>query len=162
MRTVRDVLFITRMAEAASLAGNATRLAEKTHISRRAIGEYLAGNAEPSRPRLVAIAKAAGVSVDWLATGEGPKWPNDRVANPDALVPPHLELRTVMTAYRAVVRWQDREGVALSPESFQDCAKAAYGELATNLEQYQDHAQAENELIRILSVAWKIRGFRSP
>lgn len=72
MNPCADEGFQRRMEQAAKLAGNATRLAEKTGISRRAIGEYLAGKAEPSRPRLVAIAEAAGVRVAWLATGEGP------------------------------------------------------------------------------------------
>ncbi|HYG91170.1 MAG TPA: helix-turn-helix transcriptional regulator [Azospirillum sp.] len=70
------------MDQAAKLAGNATRLAEKSGISRRAIGEYLAGKAEPSRPRLVAIAAAAGVRVEWLATGEGPMRVDDK-SGPD-------------------------------------------------------------------------------
>ena len=63
--------FAERMFQAAQMAGNATRLAEATGISRRAIGDYLAGKAEPSRPRMVAIAKSAGVSLEWLATGDG-------------------------------------------------------------------------------------------
>ncbi len=63
--------FRSRMEFAARRAGNATRLAEAAGISRRAIGDYLAGAAEPSRSRLVAIARAARVSVQWLATGEG-------------------------------------------------------------------------------------------
>jgi len=62
--------FPLRMEIAARLAGNATRLAELSGISRRAIGDYLAGTAEPTRRRLLAIAKAAGVSVQWLAVGD--------------------------------------------------------------------------------------------
>jgi len=68
-RTDADPGFIGRMRIAALLAGNGKILAERTGISRRAIAEYLAGNSEPNRPRLLAIAEAAGVSVEWLATG---------------------------------------------------------------------------------------------
>ncbi len=64
--------FAARMLETAKLAGNASRLAAACGISRRAVGDYLSGKAEPTRPRLVAMAKAGGVSVEWLATGEGP------------------------------------------------------------------------------------------
>lgn len=71
MKSDVDRAFIERMQKAADLAGNATKLAEATGISRRSIGDYLAGGSEPSRSRLIAIARAAGVSVDWLATGEG-------------------------------------------------------------------------------------------
>lgn len=68
--------FKERMEAAARMAGNATLLAAKVKISRRAIGNYLSGKAEPSRPRLVAIARAAGVSVAWLVAGEGPMRPS--------------------------------------------------------------------------------------
>ena len=61
--------FKKRMSIAAKLAGNATELSRKTGISRRAIGTYLAGGSDPTRERLIAIAEASGVSVEWLATG---------------------------------------------------------------------------------------------
>ncbi|MDR3517522.1 MAG: helix-turn-helix domain-containing protein [Azospirillaceae bacterium] len=67
-----DRRFAERLEFVVKRLGNATRLAAETGISRRSIGDYLAGLAEPSRPRLVAIAQAAGVSVGWLATGDGP------------------------------------------------------------------------------------------
>lgn len=80
--------FAERMTRAAQMAGNATKLAEATGISRRAIGDYLAGKAEPSRPRLVAIAKTAGVSLEWLATGDGNMHPNADVR----IAPLNIEL----------------------------------------------------------------------
>lgn len=64
--------FIQRMKILVDRAGNANRLADLTGISRRAIGTYLSGESDPSRERLVRLAKAAGVGVTWLATGEGP------------------------------------------------------------------------------------------
>lgn len=69
--------FTQRMAYVAKLVGNATVLARRTRISRRAIGTYLSGASDPTRERLVAIAEAAGVCVRWLATGEGPVFPSD-------------------------------------------------------------------------------------
>ncbi|TXH34806.1 MAG: XRE family transcriptional regulator [Rhodospirillaceae bacterium] len=69
--------FAERMKYCAGKVGNAARLARETGISRRAIGDYLAGEVEPSRPRLVAIANAAGVCVEWLATGKGPRVPSE-------------------------------------------------------------------------------------
>lgn len=63
--------FKNRMSIAANLAGNATELSRKTGISRRAIGTYLSGTSDPTRERLIAIAKVAGVSLEWLATGYG-------------------------------------------------------------------------------------------
>lgn len=65
--------FKGRMDICAKLAGNATLLAEKAGISRRAIGTYLSGESEPTRERLIAIAKAANVDIAWLITGQKPK-----------------------------------------------------------------------------------------
>lgn len=35
------------------------------------VGKYASGESEPSRDKLIALAKAADVNVLWLATGEG-------------------------------------------------------------------------------------------
>jgi hypothetical protein len=43
----------------------------KTGIPSRTLSEYLAGG-EMKRPALVALAKACGVNIAWLAAGEGP------------------------------------------------------------------------------------------
>lgn len=69
--------FTQRMAYVAKLVGNATVLARRTKISRRAIGTYLSGASDPTRERLVSLAQAAGVCVRWLATGEGPIFSSD-------------------------------------------------------------------------------------
>jgi len=50
--------------------GSAEKLATLSGMSSRVIGKYLAGESDPSREKLVALANAAGVSVAWLATGE--------------------------------------------------------------------------------------------
>ncbi|MFN3375187.1 MAG: helix-turn-helix domain-containing protein [Burkholderiaceae bacterium] len=46
--------------------------ARRCDIGESLIRKYLAGS-EPSATNLVKIADAAGVSLDWLATGRGPK-----------------------------------------------------------------------------------------
>lgn len=45
--------------------------AAQAGIPATTFAKVLAGETEPTRPTLVAIAKAAGVSVHWLAVGEG-------------------------------------------------------------------------------------------
>lgn len=77
MNARTDNEFTQRMAYVARLAGNATLLAKRTGISRRAIGTYLSGDSDPTRERLVNIAGVAGVSVEWLATGNGPIFTSD-------------------------------------------------------------------------------------
>ncbi|MDX8389185.1 MAG: S24 family peptidase, partial [Mariprofundaceae bacterium] len=64
--------FQARMKICADRAGDATKLADMAGVSRRVIGKYLAGDSDPSRERLVSISKAGRVSIEWLATGEGP------------------------------------------------------------------------------------------
>ena len=64
--------FRQRVALIAKLVGGPIELARFSKMSRPAIDKYTAGTADPSRARLVALARAAGVSVAWLATGEGP------------------------------------------------------------------------------------------
>ena len=64
--------FGDRIREAAELIGGQLELSRRTGISATSINNYVLGTADPSRTRLVSIAKAAGVSAGWLATGEGP------------------------------------------------------------------------------------------
>ncbi len=44
----------------------------KSGVSESTLRAYLTGNSDPSRRALVAMARAADVSVGWLATGEEP------------------------------------------------------------------------------------------
>jgi phage repressor protein C with HTH and peptisase S24 domain len=64
--------FIARLQEIVRHWPSADRLARATGVSPSAFRKWLRGDAEPSRERLVALANAAGVSVGWLASGEGP------------------------------------------------------------------------------------------
>ncbi len=47
------------------------RLAKASRVSPSAFRKWVKGQAEPSRSRLIALAEATGVSVAWLAQGEG-------------------------------------------------------------------------------------------
>src|ERR1700760_3518514 len=64
--------FVGRLQEIVQRWPSADRLARATGVSPSAFRKWLRGDAEPSRERLVALARAAGVSVGWLAGGEGP------------------------------------------------------------------------------------------
>jgi phage repressor protein C with HTH and peptisase S24 domain len=64
--------FIARLQEIVRHWPSADRLARATGVSPSAFRKWLRGDAEPSRERRVALARAAGVSVGWLANGEGP------------------------------------------------------------------------------------------
>jgi len=51
--------------------GSIKKLAQLANVSPRVVGKYLAGESDPSRKRLISLADAADVSVEWLATGVG-------------------------------------------------------------------------------------------
>lgn len=63
--------FIERMKLCAERVGSVSALARAAGISQSGIRRYFSGG-EPSRPQLIAIAKAADVTVAWLATGKEP------------------------------------------------------------------------------------------
>jgi transcriptional regulator with XRE-family HTH domain len=72
--------FRVRMSMLESLVGNWSELARKAGLSRRVLDKYRNGESDPSRARLVALAQAAGVRVEWLATGEGAMLKGDPLA----------------------------------------------------------------------------------
>ena len=55
----------------AGIVGNATAFARKSGISQSGARKYYYG-AEPTRPVLIALAEACGVSLLWLSSGLGP------------------------------------------------------------------------------------------
>ncbi len=63
--------FVARLQLVAAEWPSADRLAKATGVSASAFRKWMKGEAEPSRDRLVALAAAAGVSLAWLAQGEG-------------------------------------------------------------------------------------------
>jgi phage repressor protein C with HTH and peptisase S24 domain len=64
--------FVARLRLVVAQWPSADRLARETGVSPSAFRKWLKGEAEPSRDRLVALAGTAGVSLAWLAQGEGP------------------------------------------------------------------------------------------
>jgi phage repressor protein C with HTH and peptisase S24 domain len=56
---------------------SARAFAMKADLSQTAIQKYSTGDSTPNVERLIAISKAAGVTVEWLVTGKGPKYQQD-------------------------------------------------------------------------------------
>src|ERR1700751_1838292 len=65
--------FVHRLQPILAHWPSADRLARSMGVSPSAFRKWLKGEAEPSRERLVALARASGVGVAWLAEGEGPE-----------------------------------------------------------------------------------------
>lgn len=72
-----------RIRLAAQQVGGGDELARKSAIPRRTLEDYLTGQSEPKISRLVAISKASALSLEWLATGQGPRDLVDRRQTPD-------------------------------------------------------------------------------
>jgi len=71
--TVVDAAFRSRLTQVIHSFGSVVALATAVGVSDNAIYKWLAGRGQPSVANLVALARAARVSVEWLATGEESK-----------------------------------------------------------------------------------------
>lgn len=65
-----DSAFVARMEFCASVLGSVAALARTAGISQSGIRKYYLG-AEPTRPVLIALARATGISLLWLVDGRG-------------------------------------------------------------------------------------------
>ncbi len=70
--SVKDEGFISRLKLVIEEYGSINSLAKAANLSESSIRKWRDGTSEPSRDRLVALAEAAQVSIDWLAAGKGP------------------------------------------------------------------------------------------
>lgn len=104
--------FRKRMEFIIHKAGGPDALARKSQLSRRVVDKYKAEDSEPSMSRLVALAEAAGVSVHWLATGQG-----DPEAGPGELAPlPVMNVRASAGTGALVFEEEQRVGqIAFDP-----------------------------------------------
>jgi phage repressor protein C with HTH and peptisase S24 domain len=67
--TVVDAPFRSRLTQVIQSFGSVVALATAVGVSDNAIYKWLSGRGQPSVANLVALARAARVSVEWLATG---------------------------------------------------------------------------------------------
>ncbi len=64
-----DPAFIERLRQIAAKVGSVNALARASGLSQGGLQRYMKGG-EPTRPNLISLAKAGGVSLNWLMTGE--------------------------------------------------------------------------------------------
>ncbi|MGG6263298.1 LexA family transcriptional regulator [Leptolyngbya sp. AN03gr2] len=82
--SARDEGFISRLKQVIEEYGSINSLARAANLSESSIRKWRDGTAEPSRDRLVALAEAVQVRMDWLAAGKGPMRQDYPVAGKDA------------------------------------------------------------------------------
>ncbi len=71
--TVVDAQLRARLTQVIESFGSVVAVAKAVGVSDNAIYKWLAGRGQPSVTNLVALARAARVSIEWLATGEESK-----------------------------------------------------------------------------------------
>ncbi len=69
--TYSDLAFAERISQTINIIGGISEAARQIGVSIPSISRWRDGTSDPSRSNLVNLAKQAGVSVAWLATGEG-------------------------------------------------------------------------------------------
>ena len=68
--TIVEAEFRSRLTQVIQSFGSVVLLARAVGVSDNAIYKWLSGRGQPSVANLVALARAARVSIEWLATGE--------------------------------------------------------------------------------------------
>lgn len=98
-----------RLKLAVSEAGGPTAVARRLQMHLGTLNNYLGGR-DMKASALVALARGTGVTVEWLATGEGPMKPG-QPANPQETAPQRplslwrdTSMDTLITAYSAAVQ----------------------------------------------------------
>ncbi|CAK0758939.1 hypothetical protein CCP2SC5_2550001 [Azospirillaceae bacterium] len=95
----------------------------------------------------MAIAKTAGVRLEWLAAGEGPMRPSDESPAPSAKQPPPtltppLDHTLFGQTYAAVRRLYDEMRVRISDEAFGELVLEIYEEIVTTCDAPDEHKGA--------------------
>jgi len=122
MSTVFHTAFAERLEEACSKFPSRAAFAKTAGIPPSSLQTYFEG-AEPTRPVLVALARAANVSLDWLAEGRGGKEPRPPVPKGYGEIPYYDVLKSGGYVYPLIgeeiaehcylkLAWLEREGIA--------------------------------------------------
>lgn len=100
-------------------SGRSVALATGGEVSPTAMNQYLAGQSEPTRPVLIRLAKELGVSVQWLATGEGPErmrndgWPI--LPDGEPAPPPPIDEELMARIYEGISTAYKEVNARISP-----------------------------------------------
>lgn len=116
-----------RIRTCAEIVGSGDAISQKTGIPRSTLETYLTGKAEPKASRLVAIADAAGVSVEWLATGRGAMRPDN--AAPAKGAASGIDRDLLAAAYKGIAELYRSENARISADPLADEVARIYDDL---------------------------------
>lgn len=133
--------FGERISLAIKRAGGAKKLADMTGMSTSVLRSWRAEKSDPSRTSLIKVARAAGVSVEWLATGEG--GPDQGAAAPTGLGAPDTSLDALEEVVEKVLALLDQRRPELSAKARARIVRLVY-EFSIRQEKPLDEASLNN------------------
>lgn len=104
-------------------------LAVAIPMSLSGLKKWLSGESDPAWSNIVAAAAACGVSLDWLATGEGEMRPAE-TASAQIIVAEGLDDETFGELYAAIARLYRERGVRIGDKDFGALVSEKAGEIA--------------------------------
>ncbi|WP_082090920.1 helix-turn-helix domain-containing protein [Halomonas sp. HG01] len=132
--------FCDRLKVAIDRAGGPTSMAYKADVSTSVINKWKNGKSEPQVTSLVKMARVAGVSVGWLATGEGDPEGGEP---PAELGRPDADLDALEEIALKVLALIDKRRPDLSPKARARIVRLVY-EFYIRQEQPMDEASLDN------------------
>ncbi|MBF0454984.1 MAG: helix-turn-helix domain-containing protein [Magnetococcales bacterium] len=134
-------------------------ISEKVGVPARTLLNYLNGKSEPKASVAAALAKEAGVNVEWLITGEGPMQPGEKTDQ--AEIPqigggpssyPEIGAEQVLEVLAALERFMQNEGTEMETEKKVDLIRLICEELAAEDQDVVATARREGKLLEVPKV----------
>ncbi|MBA5776134.1 helix-turn-helix transcriptional regulator [Stappia sp. F7233] len=136
MKTVGE-----RVKEAAKAVGGLNALAKIVGMPRRTLGDQISGKFEVKLSFIVDVARATGVTVNWLATGEGKMF-----ADPARSAGKSFDAALLEKCARVVTAVHREANIKLPPEKVSVEAAELYNELMERLADPSDQEEIEAAL----------------
>nr|DAN90194.1 MAG TPA: helix-turn-helix domain protein [Caudoviricetes sp.] len=135
-----------RIDEVIKKAGGQKAISEKTGIPLKSISNYCLGISPPKLEPLIQIAEATGVSLDWLATGEGEA---DKTASHVTFA---LDMEALEAAIALTEEAAENVGAKLTPEKKAYIAAIIYEDIADTPEDQESNVDMTN-VVRLVKLA---------
>lgn len=111
----------TRLKWVVDQIGTQKQAGEIASVKPEMIGKYISGKAKPSFYAIKALANAAGISLDWLATGQG--------AKSEGLPSVGIDLKLMSRCSEAFGKLYKEMGITLSMADLGSLAGEAYNDV---------------------------------
>lgn len=110
-------------------------MAKSAEVSTSVLSKWRRGESEPTRIYLISMAQAAGVSVEWLATGEGDPDQGAGTQPKRTAGPQEMDLELLENVSRAAFQELERRDIHLDPDGLARLVRVLYRHFASRNEQ---------------------------